>query len=91
MFYVVKPLYVDAKPKVFSTPKAAKEYIDNKGEHGADVCTVYRIEAAHDVEALAKVKAGEGESHTMHRRLSQQEIDEQERRDSIEFLRDLSL
>jgi hypothetical protein len=90
MFFVVKPLYVDTEPKVFPTPKATNEYV-NKGPHGADVCEVYRIEAASEVEALAKVKAGEGERHTMHRRLSKQEIEEQERRDAIAFLRDLGL
>ena len=90
MFYVVQPLYVDAEPKAFLTPKAANEYV-NKGPHGADVCEVSRIEAASNIEALAKVKAGEGEKHTMHRLLTKEEIAEQERRDAIDFLRDLGL
>jgi hypothetical protein len=91
MFYVVKPLDVDVGPKAFPTPKTANDYVNNKGDHGADVCEVYRIEAASAGEAIAKMKAGQGERHVMHRRLSNQEIEERERRDAIAFLRELGL
>ena len=90
MFYVVQRLYVDAKPKVFFAPKAANEY-RNERPHGADVCEVCRIEAANEREAIEKFKAGEGERRIMHRLLTMREIEEQERRDAIEFLRDLGL
>jgi hypothetical protein len=58
MHYVVKPLDVDVEPKALPTPKAANEYVNNKRDHGADVCEVYRIEAASAGEAIAKMKAG---------------------------------
>ena len=94
MFYVVKPLYVDlyedTELKIFRMPKAAIEYV-NKGPDGADICEVWRIEAANEREAIEKFKAGQGERHTMHRRLSKQEIEEEERRELIAFLRDLGL
>ena len=91
MYFVVKPLDVDVGPKAFPTPKASNDYVNNKGGHGADVCEVYRIEAVSAGEAIAKMKTGQGEKHTMHRRLSEQEIKEHERGEAIEFLRDLGL
>ncbi len=90
MFYVVKPLDLDTELQAFLSPKVANEYV-NKGDHGADVCEVFRIEATNKAEAIAKVKAGQGEKHVMHRRLSKQEIEELERHDAIAFLRDLGL
>jgi hypothetical protein len=51
----------------------------------------YLIEAASHKEALAKFKAGEGERHVRHRRLTAQEIEGRERLDAIEFLRELGL
>jgi hypothetical protein len=90
MFYVVQPLYVDAERKVFRSATAVNEFV-NKGDHGADLCETTIIEAATEKEAVAKVHAGQGERHVMHRRLSKQEIEEHESRDAIAFLRELGL
>jgi hypothetical protein len=90
MFYVVKPLYLDAEPKAFCTPKAAKEYID-KGDHGADVCEYAKIETVNVREAVAKFNAGQCEKRLIPRQLTKREIEELDRRDAIAFLRDLGL
>jgi hypothetical protein len=57
MFYVVKPLYVDAdEPKIFRTPEAVNKYV-NTGQHGADVCQYAKIEAVN-ARSCCKIQRG---------------------------------